>query len=41
MSNITPQKVKELRERTQAGFMDCQKALVETNGDIDKAIESC
>ncbi len=39
MSNITPQKVKELRERTQAGFMDCQKALVESNGDIDKAIE--
>ncbi|WP_412032264.1 translation elongation factor Ts [Malacoplasma muris] len=39
MSNITPQKVKELRERTQAGFMDCQKALAESNGDIDKAIE--
>lgn len=39
MSNITPQKVKELRERTQAGFMDCQKALAETNGDIEKAIE--
>lgn len=38
MSNITPQKVKELRERTQAGFMDCQKALAESNGDIDKAI---
>lgn len=39
MSNITPQKVKELRERTQAGFMDCQKALSETNGDIEKAID--
>lgn len=37
--NITPQKVKELRERTQAGFMDCQKALAETGGDIEKAIE--
>ena len=31
--------VKELRERTGAGMMDCKKALVETNGDIDKAIE--
>ncbi|NLN17965.1 MAG: translation elongation factor Ts [Firmicutes bacterium] len=30
--------VKELRERTQAGVMDCKKALQETNGDIDKAI---
>lgn len=39
MSNVTPQKVKELRERTQAGFMDCQKALAENNGDIEKAIE--
>ncbi|MEG0879203.1 MAG: translation elongation factor Ts [Malacoplasma sp.] len=39
MSVATPQKVKELRERTQAGFMDCQKALIENNGDIDKSIE--
>ncbi len=31
--------VKELRERTGAGMMDCKKALVETDGDIDKAIE--
>lgn len=31
--------VKELRERTGAGMMDCKKALVETNGDIEKAIE--
>ncbi len=31
--------VKELRERTGAGMMDCKKVLVETNGDIDKAIE--
>jgi elongation factor Ts len=30
--------VKELRERTQAGIMDCKRALQETNGDIDKAI---
>jgi len=31
--------VKELRERTGAGMMDCKKALVETNGDLEKAIE--
>ena len=32
--------VKELRERTGAGMMECKKALVETDGDIDAAIES-
>ena len=31
--------VKELRERTGAGMMDCKKALIEKNGDIEKAIE--
>src|SRR5690349_6862060 len=31
--------VKELREKTGAGMMDCKKALVETQGDFDKAIE--
>lgn len=31
--------VKELRERTGAGMMDCKKALAEVNGDMDKAIE--
>ncbi len=31
--------VKELRERSGAGFMDCKNALNETNGDIEKAIE--
>ena len=31
--------VKDLRERTGAGMMDCKKALVETNGDMDKAID--
>lgn len=36
---ITAEMVKELRQRTQAGMMDCKKALVETNGDMDKAIE--
>ncbi len=36
---ITAAMVKELREKTGAGMMDCKKALVETEGDIDKAIE--
>ena len=31
--------VKELRERTSAGMMDCKKALVASDGDMDKAIE--
>ena len=38
MSQITTGMVKELRERTQAGMLDCKKALKETDGDIDKAI---
>lgn len=37
---ITASLVKELRERTGAGMMDCKKALTESNGDIDVAIES-
>lgn len=36
---ITADMVKQLRERTGAGMMDCKKALSETNGDVDKAIE--
>ena len=36
---ITAALVKELRERTQAGMMECKKALTETNGDIEAAIE--
>ena len=36
---VTAQLVKELRERTGAGMMDCKEALVETDGDIEKAIE--
>ena len=36
--NITSQMVKELREKTQAGMMDCKKALTETEGDTEKAI---
>jgi len=35
---ITAEQVKELREKTGAGMMDCKKALAETNGDIEKAI---
>ncbi|MDP4087789.1 MAG: translation elongation factor Ts [Bacillota bacterium] len=36
---ITAQAVKELRERTGAGMMDCKKALSQTDGDLEKAIE--
>ncbi len=35
---ITAKQVKELRELTGAGMMDCKKALVETNGDMEKAV---
>ena len=37
--NISAKDVKELRERTGAGMMDCKNALVETGGDIEKAID--
>ncbi len=37
--SITASQVKELRERSGAGMLDCKKALVETNGDIEKAID--
>src|ERR1041384_5166466 len=36
---ITANAVKELREKTGAGMMDCKKALSETSGDFEKAIE--
>lgn len=39
MANITSDMIKELRERTAAGLMDCKKALTETDGDMEKAIE--
>jgi elongation factor Ts len=39
MANITAQMVKELRERTGAGMMDCKAALQETNGDIEQAVD--
>ena len=38
MAKITAQLVKELREKTGAGMMDCKKALQETDGNIDEAI---
>ena len=39
MSNITAKLVKDLRDKTGAGMMDCKKALNETNGNLEKAIE--
>ncbi len=37
--SFTANDVKTLREKTGAGMMDCKKALVETNGDLDKAVD--
>src|SRR6202050_3995373 len=39
MANISAQMVKELRERTGAGMMDCKAALEETGGDMEKAVD--
>ena len=39
MGNITAKLVKDLRDKTGAGMMDCKKALNETEGNVDKAIE--
>ncbi len=39
MTNITAKLVKDLRDKTGAGMMDCKKALNETDGNLDKAIE--
>mgnify|MGYP001059234226 CR=1 FL=1 len=39
MAQITAALVKELRERTGAGMMDCKKALTAVEGDMDKAID--
>ena len=39
MAEVTSAMVKELRERTNAGMMDCKKALVSAEGDMDKAID--
>jgi elongation factor Ts len=37
MSDISPQLVKQLRDKTNAGMMDCKKALAESGGDLEKA----
>ena len=39
MAEITATMVKELRERTGAGMMDCKTALLESGGDSEKAVE--
>src|SRR3569832_2526407 len=39
MAEITAASVKELRERTGAGMMDCKKALAETNGEMEAAVD--
>ncbi|MFB1033243.1 MAG: elongation factor Ts, partial [Aliarcobacter cryaerophilus] len=40
MAAVTPQLIKELRELTGAGMMDCKNALNETVGDLDKAVQA-
>lgn len=40
MAEITVKTITELRERTGAGMMDCKKALVENDGNVEKAIDS-
>ncbi|MEO0088997.1 MAG: translation elongation factor Ts [candidate division WOR-3 bacterium] len=39
MNDIPIEKIKELRQRTGSGILDCKQALIEANGDIEKAIE--
>jgi len=39
MAEISARMIKELRERTGAGIMDCKKALQEAEGDMEKAVE--
>ena len=39
MSDISAKQVKELRELTGAGLMECKRSLVETDGDQEKAVE--
>lgn len=39
MANISATQIKELRERTGSGMSDCKKALVESSGDMEKAVE--
>lgn len=39
MAEVTSALIKELRDKTQAGMVDCKKALIETDGDMEKAID--
>ena len=39
MAEVTSEMIKELREKTQAGMLDCKKALVECGGDLEKATD--
>ncbi len=39
MAEITSEMIKELRDKTQAGMLDCKKALADTGGDMEKAVE--
>jgi elongation factor Ts len=39
VAEVTSEMIKELRDKTQAGMVDCKKALIETNGDMEKAID--
>jgi len=39
MAEVTTENIKKLREKTGAGMMDCKKALIESNGNIEQAIE--
>ncbi len=39
MAEISAKVVKELRDKTGAGMMDCKKALIENDGDITKSME--
>ena len=39
MAEVTSEMIKELREKTQAGMVDCKKALIETGGDMEKAVD--
>lgn len=41
MTEITAQMVKDLRESTSAGMLDCKKALTETNGDMEAPLTGC
>src|SRR6056297_3788302 len=40
MAKISAQKIKELREKTKAGMLDCKKALESADGNLDKAVEA-